>query len=103
MDNRNSKYVSMREAARMLDISYSAFRASFLRGHFPFKLVRVTAYRNKFRRVDVEKYARSLEPEKIVTLPEGAMRVGSHPICRKQERLRSLDLQANESGSLPLV
>ena len=71
MDNRNSKYVSMREAARMLDVSYSAFRASFLRGFFPFELVRVTAYRNKFRRDDIEAYAAALEPEKIVTLPAG--------------------------------
>lgn len=65
------KYVSMREAARMLDISYSAFRQSFLRGHFPFKYVQVTAFRNKFRRSDVEEYARSLEPEQIVSLPKG--------------------------------
>lgn len=65
------KYLSMRQTAALLGISYTAFRQSFMRGHFPFKLVKVTAFRYKLRRDEVEQYILSLEPEKLVTLKEG--------------------------------
>ena len=73
------KYLSMRQAAALLGMSYTAFRSSYRRGFFPFRLVRYSAYRNKFRRVDIEAYAAALEPEKIVTLPAGEVLTDARP------------------------
>ena len=65
-----SQFISMREAARLCGVSISAFRSSFLRGFYPFRLYRVSAYRNKFRRDDVMAFVEAQE-ERIVELPEG--------------------------------
>ena len=65
-----SKYVSMTEAARMCDVSLHAFRASFNAGFFPFPMYRVTAFRNKFKREDVEAFLEAQE-QRLVHLSAG--------------------------------
>lgn len=71
MAENPTEYISMREAARMCCVPLSTFRTSFLQGFYPFKLYRVSTYRNKFRRDDVQAYVDAQE-ERIVELPEGA-------------------------------
>lgn len=66
-----SKFISMREAARLCGVPVSTFRTSFLQGFYPFQLYHVSTFRNKFLREDVEAFVDAQE-ERIVELPEGA-------------------------------
>ena len=66
-----SKYVSMRQAAALLSIPYATFRKNFLAGFYPFTWYRVTPYRMKFKRADIEAYVAAMEPEQLCTLHQG--------------------------------
>ena len=70
-DNTPSRYVSMRAAAKLLGVPYPTFRKCFLAGFYPFGWYRVSQYRMKFLRSDIEDYAASMMPEKVVNLPQG--------------------------------
>jgi len=69
-DESHSKYISMREAARLCGVPVSTFRASYLANFYPFRLHRVSTFRNKFLRADVEAFVEAQET-RIVELPEG--------------------------------
>lgn len=70
MQEKKAQFISQRKAAAMCGMSIQAFQRSFAAHFFPFKMYQISAFRNGFKREDVEAFVEAQE-QRVVDLPAG--------------------------------
>lgn len=70
MQEKKSQFVSQRQAAAMCGMTIQTFQRSYAAHFFPFRMYALSAFRNGFKRADVEAFVEAQE-QRVVDLPAG--------------------------------